>query len=82
MEYSGRAGAEIQWNLQCYGSGRAISEVRRTHSYTVHIDGGFWRLLAEVYGEPVGQVTSAGWGHALGAPVGLAWAGSRPHPAC
>ena len=28
-------------------------------------------------GEPVGQVTSAGWGHALGAPVGLAWAGSR-----
>ena len=28
-------------------------------------------------GEPAGQVTSAGWGHALGAPVGLAWAVDR-----
>ncbi len=28
-------------------------------------------------GAPVGQVTSAGWGHALGAPVGLAWVSDR-----
>ena len=28
-------------------------------------------------GEPVGQVTSAGWGHALGRSVGLAWASDR-----